>query len=224
MKRVYLTALTFLVYGVLCGQSPRQEFDMPFFVNKKYVLQNQDYTVMQLFVFSGTNLFLFMTFNGYDGTVASSVDGQYTYKDGQLVVTFPDYSVMRLQISQTGQYSMMVQAGEGNRAVFAEWLSPEDVYSQQAFLYWSHIRSTVGSNNDWSTPNPYRYPHQTPTQEPKVVCAYCRGTGRQCVLRTVPTYGSRTHRTQCTYCGQSLLSGMVHVLQSCPHCAGTGYR
>lgn len=193
----------------------RPDEDMSFFLNKNFIQQNSDYSKMHVISFTDTDFFIYMIFDGRTGGILARYDGRFSCSGGQVLISFTDNSVLRLKIKKEGQYRIGIQTGESLYTTYAEWLSPEDLFTQNALVCWSYYGS--GSNTGNYNTNM--------EQQPKRICAYCNGTGKSCVLRTVPTYGTNSYsRNRCRYCGQWLVDGVVHVLQNCSMCGGTGYR
>ena len=57
----------------------------------------------------------------------------------------------------------------------------------------------------------------------RVLCKACNGSGIECVLKTVPTYGTTGISKRCEYCSQILQHGTIHVQRKCTVCQGKGY-
>ena len=77
-------------------------------------------------------------------------------------------------------------------------------------------------------PSTYQQPAQesnTQQRQPvRVLCSHCNGSGYQCVVNSVPTYGTHTNvKTRCKYCSELLDHGIVHLRKRCPFCQGKGY-
>ena len=176
---------------------------------------------MHLISFTDKNIFKYMIFDGRTGDTLNEHDGTFQYNSGKVVVTLTDNTILRFSIVKLTTLSIGILFEGSPLTPYAKWFSTEDLFSLNSAVYWRNVGSGFNTNNSNINTNT-----NTPTdQQPKRVCAYCNGTGKRCVLKTVPTYGARSYvEKRCQYCGQELVDGVVHVLQTCTMCGGTGYR
>ena len=81
----------------------------------------------------------------------------------------------------------------------------------------------VNINGMPGTYNSYQSPSSSYSTT-KSICNICNGTGRKCVLKTVPTYGYDSGKeTRCNNCQQWLQAGIVHTITRCTNCNVTVY-
>ena len=116
-------------------------------------------------------------------------------------------------VSGGGSQGSASQQGSGQSAV--------NQSSQPAYQPSTYQPSTY-------QPSTYQQPAQgsnTQQRQPvRVLCSHCNGSGYQCVVNSVPTYGTHTNvKTRCKYCSELLDHGIVHIRKKCPFCQGKGY-
>lgn len=193
-----------------------------FFLNKTYVLQSNDYSKMHMVSFYGKNDFIYMVFDGQTQTEIGRQYGEFTYENGHIKIAFKDNSVSEFDIKMINSNKVSFQfVGTTTPQIYAVALSADDLFSVNLAHYW-------GSHNSspQSTYQPYQQPQQHNQQKvtQRVVCTSCNGTGKTCILKTVPTYGTHSNvKHRCTTCNELLSHGSVHVQQRCSRCQGTGY-
>lgn len=193
--------------------------DMSFFINNHYAKQSNDYTKLHLISFTDKNTFKYTILDVLTSEKLAEQQGTFQYNDGKVVVILTDNTILRFSIVKLTPLSIGLLFENSTLTKYAKWFSSEDLFTTNSTLYWKNVRSDSGTMNTNTNIN-------TPSgQQPKRVCAYCNGTGKKCVLKTVPTYGTHSSvEKRCHYCGQVLVDGVVHVLQTCTMCNGTGYR
>lgn len=181
-----------------------------FFEDNQYMLQSNDISSIHMIEFSTNKGFRYMIISG--GSILSDQKGHYEYNDGTLKVFFDNNTEMEHTLVKLSKYSIKFVNNE-NDLTFAKMFSPEDLFSV-ALLQNNGQSTTVqplnsGTNNKQST----------------TICSSCNGSGRQCVLKTVPTYGTQSNvKQRCPHCSELLGHGLVHVQQKCVHCQGKGYK
>ncbi len=193
-----------------------------FFLNKNYVMQSSDYSKMHMVGFSGEEDFLYMVFDARTGSEIGRQYGDFTHQNGHIKIAFTDNSVSEFEIKMINQNKIsLLFAGTTTPVIYAVALSSDDLFSANAAQYWGNQ-----NNSQQSTYQPFQQPQQQYQQKvtQRVVCTSCSGTGKKCILKTVPTYGTHSNvKHRCTTCNELLGHGIVHVQQRCSACQGKGY-
>lgn len=193
-----------------------------YFMDKNYVLQNSDYSKMIIVKFYDLKEFLCMVFAGQTQAVIGKQFGEFTHRDGRIKIVLQDNSVIEFEIKMINNNKVsFLFDGTTTPAIYAVLMSSDDLFSKSLDQFWGSYNAA-----QQSTYQPYQQPQQQYQQKvtQKVVCSSCNGTGKTCMLKTVPTYGTYSNVTKlCPYCNQVYGHGTVHVQQRCTRCQGTGY-
>ena len=193
-----------------------------FFLNKTYVFQSNDYSKMHMVSFYGEKDFLYMVFDGQTQTEIGRQYGEFTHQNGHIKIAFKDNSVSEFDIKMINSNKVSFQfVGTTTPQIYAVALSADDLFSVNLAQYWGSQ-----SSSPQSTYQPYQQPQQQYQQKvtQRVVCPSCNGTGKTCILKTVPTYGNYSNvKKRCNNCNELVSYGSVHVQQRCYRCQGKGY-
>jgi len=157
-------------------------------------------------------------------SIYQNLHSTYDGVQGSTAIGLPGSSLTGSQGSaSSGSQSSASSASQGSAPQQGSGQSTVNQPSQQPSTY-------QPSTYQPSTYQPpvYQQPAQggnTQQRQPvRVLCSHCNGSGYQCVVNSVPTYGTHTNvKTRCKYCSELLDHGIVHIRKKCPFCQGKGY-
>lgn len=189
-----------------------------YFMGKVYVLQSSDYSKIHMVSFYDVKEFLYMVFNGQTKLEIGRQYGEFTHSNGHIKIAFKDNSATEFDIKMINNNKVSFSFdGISTPAIYAVGESSDDLFSKNLNQFWGNYNSA-----QQSTYQSQQQSQQKVTQ--RVVCPSCNGTGKTCVLKTVPTYGTHSNvMHRCTNCNQLLGHGITHVQQRCARCQGMGY-
>lgn len=189
-----------------------------YFMGKVYVLQSSDYSKIHMISFYDVKEFLYMVFNGQTKSEIGRQYGEFTHSNGHIKIAFKDNSATEFDIKMINNNKVSFSFDSiTTPAIYAVGESSDDLFSKNLNQFWGNYNSAQES-----TSQSQQQSQQKVTQ--RVVCPSCNGTGKTCVLKTVPTYGTHSNvMHRCTNCNQLLGHGSTHVQQRCARCQGMGY-